>query len=234
MKKIFILPVLFCISLTVAAQESIMFSVYGNIALPTPEFKKAVDNSAGGMGVGFGTNFLVNPKGKKGYSPVFFGVDFSYLTFGRDKQPSINNAPPYKTSFNHYSISGITRLVLTDKALGFTPFIDGMIGAKIFNTRTKIDKNFLGTLFNEEDEVIHTTNDTGLGYGLGLGFFTRHQKDEEGNGTGSFSLRLMYLWGDKTQYVKRGSLTVDNGSVSYETGYTKTNMILLQFGILLN
>jgi hypothetical protein len=227
-----LLLVLFCVlALHSQAQESVMISFSPAIAIPSEEFKKAVDNPIEGLGVGLGSNVLFNPKGKKGYSPVFFGVDFAYLTFGRDKQPAANNAPPYKTSFNFYAINGIARVFLTDKEYGFTPFIDGMLGMKIYNTRTKIDKNVVDFLLNDDQaEVIHTTNDTGLGYGLGIGFYNRKFKDE-GEGKASFTVRAMYLWGDKIQYVVRGSLQIDNGEVTYKTNYSNTNMIMIQFGI---
>ena len=221
------------LSIQAAAQSTLNFALSGNLTIPSKEFKEAVDNSVGGTGVGFGTNVLINPKGKRGYSHVFFGMDFAYNTFGRDKQEATTNAPPYKTGFNHYVISGISRVFLTDKTEGFTPFVDGMLGLKIFNTRTKIDKDLLGTLVDDQPEVIHTTNDTGLGYGLGIGFYSRHIKSEDA-GFGSFSMRVMYLWGDKTSYVKRGSLQVDNGYVTYDTGYAKTNMIMIQFGIIIS
>jgi hypothetical protein len=214
------------------AQETVQVGITGAFTVPSEELKKAVYNPAGGLGIGFGTNVLFNPKGRKGYSPVFFGVDFNYVTFGRDKQEQTSNSPPYKTSYNYYSISGLSRLFLTDKTEGFTPFVDGMLGLKVFNTRTKIDKNFFDTVvWEEEEEVLNTTNDTGLGYGLGLGFYTRKDKSEGGD-FGTFTLRVLYLWGDKTSYVKRGSVKViDNSRVEYETGYTRTNMILIQLGI---
>jgi opacity protein-like surface antigen len=231
MKRLHTIAMSLAICLHANAQETAMLSLSANLTIPTRAFKEAVDNPIGGAGVGLGTNLLLNPKGRKGYSPVFFGVDFSYVTFGRDKQESTASSPPYKTSFNHYSISGMSRVFLTDKTEGFTPFIDGMLGLKIFNTRTKVDKDLLDIVLNDDQpEVIHTTNDSGLGYGAGIGFYTRRLKSE-GEGSASFIFRALYLWGDKTSYVKRGSLVVDNGYISYETGYTKTNMILFQLGI---
>jgi len=224
----------FLLSIKLTAQESVNLSLYGNVTVPIADFKEAIDNSVGGAGVGVGTNFLFNPKGKKAYSPIFLGIDFSYVTFGRDKQEATTNGLPYKTTFNYYNISGVSRIFLTDKTEGLTPFIDGMLGLKIFNTRTKIDKDLIGTIINDQPEVIHTTNDTGLGYGLGVGFYKRHPHTEEGSGGASVSMRVMYLWGDKTSYVKRGSLQVDNGAVTYETGYANTNMILIQLGITIH
>ncbi|MBX2966252.1 MAG: hypothetical protein KF845_08920 [Cyclobacteriaceae bacterium] len=220
----------------VLAQEHELYqvSLFGNVGIPSKELKDAVDNPIGGTAVGFGFNALFNPKGKKGYSPVFIGADFSYVTFGRDKQPSTATSPPYKTSFNYYGISGISRLFLSSKAEGFVPFIDGQLGAQIFNTRTKIDKNVLHLVFNDDQpEVINTTNDAGLNYGIGIGFYTRKSTNENGGHDPSFTLRAMYHWGDRSKYVKRGSLEVDNGTVTYESGYTRTNMFMVQLGILL-
>ena len=234
MNKIkFLLLLLVTVTSLTMAQESAQISVSLPLAFPTKDFKEAVDNDLEGIGVGVASNVLFNPKGKKGYSPVFFGVDFSYVTFGRDKQPSTNDTPPYKTTFNYYTINGIARIFLANKTEGFTPFVDGMMGLKIYNTRTKIDKDLLDTVFDEDQpEVIHTTNDTGLGYGIGVGFYNRKAHDE-GEGKGSFTLRVLYLWGDKVEYVKRGSLVVDNGFVNYETGFTNTNMFMVQLGFMI-
>ena len=211
-------------------------SIFGNLAATSAELRQAVNNGMGGVGVGLGGSILINPFLTQKPSPVFVGVDFSYLTFGRDKQRETATLPPYKTTFNYYGISGISRLFLTKRQLGFTPFIDGMAGLKIINTRTKIDKNVAHIIFDEDQpEVIHTTNDLGMNYGVGIGFYTRklpaRGSEDSDLKCASFSLRLMYLWGDRSSYVKRGSLKVTEGEVSYEQGYTNTNMIMLQLGI---
>lgn len=216
--------------------EPYTFSIYGNIGLPSPEFKKAVDNSIGGTAVGFGVNGLFNLNGKKKEpSPVSLGVDFSFLTFGRDKIKSTSDSPPYKTTFNLYSINAVSRLILSNRAKGFVPFVDGMLGMKIFNTRTKIDKSLIDyVLGDKEEEIIGTTNRNGLGYAVGLGWYTRKSKGVEGAGNPSFSMRLMYLWGDRIRYIKRGTMQVDpDGNLTFESGYTYTNMILIQFGVTL-
>jgi opacity protein-like surface antigen len=225
-------------TIPVNAQQNtnpVHFAGYANVSIPSSDFKKAIDNDTGGVGVGFGFNVLANPYGRKRSSPVLLGIDFNYLTFGRDKIEASGNVPPYKTSYNYYTIGGLGRYVIP-KTSGFTPFIDGMLGMKIYNTRTKIDKDAFQTVIdNEQEEVINSNNDTGLTYGIGVGFFNRKFSTSE-NGDAvtsnnvSFTLRLMYLWGDEIGYVKRGTVVVENGFVSYETGYTKTNMILIQLG----
>jgi hypothetical protein len=237
-RTIFVIFVLVTGIISVHAQENtnpVHFAGYANVTIPSADFKKAIDNDTGGVGVGFGFNVLANPYGKKRSSPVLLGIDFNYLTFGRDKIEASGNVPPYKTSYNYYTIGGIGRYIIP-KSRGFTPFIDAMLGMKIYNTRTKIDKDALQTVIDkQQEEVINSNNDTGLTYGVGVGFFNRKFKTNESGealttNNASFSLRLMYLWGDEIGYVKRGTVVVENGFVSYETGYTKTNMILIQLG----
>lgn len=215
-----------------AAPEQVIVSVYANVSIPSSSFKAAIDNPNGGAGAGIGTQILFNPKGKRGASPFYPGIDFSYLTFGRDKQDGSTTVPPYKTTFNYYSIAPSVRFLLNQKTAGFTPFVDGQVGAKIFNTRTKIDKNAFDIILNDDQpEVINTTNDTGLGYGIGVGFFARKPLNSNGFHNPSFTLRVQYLWGDDTTYVKRGSVKVDNGYVTYDTATSDTNMVLIQLGI---
>lgn len=223
-------------TLTVSNGEPFVLSLYLNSSFPLGDFKKAVDNPEGGAGFGVGGNMMFNLKGQQQRGPLAIGLDFSYLTFGRDKIDATSTTPPYKTTFNYYSICPILRVIPTDRETGFTPFVDGMIGVKIFNTRTKIDKNALNVVLNNnQPEVIHTTNDAGLGYGLGAGWYVRKKSEGPNSVNASFTFRVMYLWGDPTSYVKRGSLMVDgNGNVNYETGHTNTNMLLVQLGLSLH
>lgn len=214
-------------------QEISLLGIYGNINLPHQDFRDAVDNPIGGTAVGVGFNFLLNPQSRKGYSPIYPGLDFTYLTFGRDFIEGTSSTPPLKTTFNYYAISGLFRLMPFQKHKGFIPFIDGALGLEIFNTRTKIDKNALNIILNDsQPEVIHTTNDTGLVRTIALGWFVR--KPSKANPDlpgGSFSMRIGYSYGSLISYVKRGSVVVNNGFVSYEEGTTRAQMIQIQLGI---
>ncbi len=232
----FLAASLFLVSHSLKAQEELSplhGGVYASFAIPSGPFKDAVDNGKGGLGMGLDLHVLANPFGKRKWSPIYIGGGAQYLYFGRDKIPGTDDAPPYKTSFNYYGVNGMARLIPLKKD-GFNIFVDGMLGFKIMNARTKIDKNALETLIDDaQPEVINNATDTGLSFGAGLGFFTkRYSLDEDGNYTGkaSFSIRIAYVWGDKMTHVKRGSLLVDNGFVSYEQGHTSTNMIQIQIG----
>jgi hypothetical protein len=89
-------------------------------------------------------------------------------------------------------------------------------------------------LGNNQPEVIFNTNGNGLGYGLGLGFSLINKENTKSTENASFTMRVMYLWGDQSSFVKRGSIKVDpSGPITYEYGQTATSMLLIQMGVTL-
>lgn len=215
--------------------DKVHFGVHGSIGLPVGEFKETVNNSFGGTGWGGGLNLLINPKKGGVYSPVLIGIESNYMNLGTDKTPETVYLPQLKTSFNYFNVGPMIRAMLSSKEEGIIPFIDGFVGLKILNTKTKIDNNLIDTLLDEEYvESLLSTNYEGLGYGVGLGFFNRKVKADEMQVAGSFYMKVMYQYGDRVNYVKRGSIEVDQeGFITYDTGRTQTSMIMLQLGFLM-
>jgi hypothetical protein len=237
MKNNFLLNAGIFFSIAVSGQqpyESFHLTLNGSGAFPVGSFKEAVAPDGGGFGIGGGASALFNPKGKVEYCPVFLGVDFNYLSFGRDKQAATDYMPALKTTFNFYGISAISRLFLSAKKSGIVPFIDGQVGLNIINTRTKIDKDLADLILGEDyPEVLNTTNDLGLMYGASIGLYTRKPLDENNRRMASFFMKAGYMAGDNIEHVKRGSLKMVNGNVTYQTTTTSVNNILIQLGFVL-
>lgn len=204
------------------------FYLAGMIAVPQREFRDVIDNSFGNLGYGFNTGILLSPVGQKKPSPVLLGIDFGYIHYGIDKIEGTSTMPGLKTSHNIYTWNGTARLMPKLYSGAITPFVDGMLGVKLFSSKTKIDKNLLNIALNDnQPEVINNAKDYGLNYGLGLGFFT-NSKNLSYTG---FSLRLLYFWGDNANYVVRNSLRIDsNQNVTFQTGEAKTSMVMIQLG----
>ncbi len=215
--------------------EKFHYGLHGNIGFPVGEFAESISNSIGGTGWGVGMNFLLNPKKNNLYSPVMIGIEGNYMYLGRDKIPESFYLPPLKTSFNYFNVGPLMRVFLNDREEGIVPFLDGFVGMKVLNTRTQVDNTLLDTILDEENlESLLSTNFEGLGYGLGFGFYKRGSIDNVDQGQASFYMRLMYQFGDRINYVKRGSIEVDReGFITYETGRTQTSILSLQFGILI-
>lgn len=236
MKSLTILIAFWLVSHISFAQTAEKFQVglHGNIGFPVGEFRETVSNSIGGTGWGAGMNFFINPKKGGVYCPVFIGIEGNYMNLGRDKIPGSTFLPPLKTTFNYFNVGPIFRLFLSDREVGFVPFLDGFVGMKVLNSRTQVDNSIVDTLLDQEYlESLLSTNYEGLGYGVGLGFYKRKIKEDANTGTASFYMRLMYQYGDRINYVKRGSVEVDSeGAITYQTGKTETSILSLQFGLL--
>ncbi|MBC6368648.1 hypothetical protein [Algoriphagus sp. AK58] len=215
-------------------EDKVQLGLYGNIGFPVGEFSQTVSNSMGGTGWGTGINFLFNPKKGREFSPVLIGIEGNYLHLGTEKTPESQFLPRLKTTFNYFNVGPIIRAMLSNKEEGIIPFVDGFVGLKVLNTKTKIDNSLLDTLLDQEYlESLLSTNYEGLGYGLGIGFFSRKIKNEPFDTSASFYLKLQYQYGDRINYVKRGSVEVDReGFITYETGKTPTSLLSLQLGIL--
>jgi hypothetical protein len=223
--------VLFLIGAAAQGQDSVKFSTVhffggGQTAIPSSDFREVIDNSFGNLGYGLNFGLVLSPLNAKKPSPVLLGADFGYFTYGNEKQAGTSNSPALKTTHNVFTWNAMARLKPTYHRGRVIPFADGLLGLKLFNSKTKIDKNVTDIIFNtDQREVINNVKDTGLNYGLGLGFYTSPKK----NSNPGFQLRVLYLWGDEVKYVVRNSVTVDpNGFVTFATDRANTSMVIVQ------
>ena len=235
MKLKFLMAIVFvtAIRLNACAQESdtvrfdyLSFYINAQVAVPAKEFRAAINNSVGDLGVGLAGGFLFSPLGQKKPSPILLGVDIGYLNYGVEKINATSGDPALKITHNIFSFDGVGRLRPYNHKGKITPFIDGLLGLKLYNTRVKIDKTFLDTIFNnDEAEVLKNVNNSGVNFGMGCGFYTHSP-----NGIG-FTMRGLYMWGDEVNYVVRNSMKINNGTLSYEMTAANTSMFIIQLGI---
>jgi hypothetical protein len=199
------------------------------VAIPSREFRDVIKNDFGNLGYGIATGVVLSPLLENKASPVLLGLDFGYFTYGKEKQIASSTSPALKTTHNVFTWNGIGRLRPRFERGAITPFVDGLLGLKLYNTKTKIDKNIIDFIFNDDQrEVINNVKDTGVNFGLGAGFYV----NQKVNGGPGFMIRCLYLWGDEVNYVVRNSLKVDsNGFVTYETARANTTMFIIQLGI---
>lgn len=202
------------------------FLLFGLVTgFPDAQFKKAMDSNFGGSSLGFTSSFGFNPYGSRRESPLLMGLDFTYHSFGRDQTTDPITSVLYKSSFNHYFVGPLFRLypIRKDKLI---PFLEATAGLSILSTRIKTDE------LAEETYVLDSKNDKGFGYSMGIGFHTNRVKEDLDQLRTSFFMKLLYSWGDRSSYVKRNSVSVVDDFLSYDTGYTSTNMLQVQVGVL--
>lgn len=224
------------ISLPSKAQGIFHGGLFGTVGMPTAEMKSSLFEKKSFPGLGGGANVLVNPNGRGRFSPVHLGVEFNYIYLGKEKIDASPVYPPLKTNYNFVTVGPVVRYFPFEKEEGFTPFFDGGFGWKILSTTTQFDDTLLDTIINGEEAVqLMSTKFGGMGLNLGMGFFNRQLPKEGEPNSASFYMKILYQYGDTINFVKRGTIKVDHfGNFSYQTGRTKTSIIVLQIGLALH
>ena len=196
------------------------------VAIPGNEYRQVVSNDFGNLGYGLSAGMVFNPGGSKKPSAIHLGLDFGYSLFGVEK------AGAFKTSFQVYTIGGLARLKPMRVSGRITPFVDGLVGVRVYNATTKVDKNLLDIALNtDQPEVINSVNDSGLCKELGVGFTTNPPGNKALPG---FTLRVLYQWNGFARYVMTNSLKVDpGGNITWQQGRADLSMLVIQAGVLL-
>ncbi len=194
---------------------------------PKGEFKENVED----LGFGIGGMFAFRP----GNSPVMIGVDVEYMLYGSEtrQEPFSHTIPDVtvevETRNNILLTHGLLRL--QGKSGIFRPYLDGLIGMHYFFTETKV---------RDEDDfaepIASTTNqqDIAFSYGTGGGvMFLVHQKQEGSKLTEVLiDFRVRHSFGGEATYLKKGSITRENGTAIIDPLRSRTDLLTYQFGVV--
>ena len=194
---------------------------------PKGEFKENVED----LGFGIGGMFAFRP----GKSPVMIGVDVEYMLYG-----SATRQAPFSHTIPDVTVEVETRnnILLTHAMLRlqgnsgvFRPYLDGLIGMHYFFTETTV---------RDEDDFVEpiasTTNqqDIAFSYGAGSGvMFLVHQEERGSKLTEVLiDFRVRYSFGGEATYLKKGSITRENGTAIIDPLRSRTDLLTYQFGLV--
>lgn len=106
------------------------------------------------------------------------------------------------------------------------PYVDGLIGLKYLFTRTSVtDVDGDETIASDTD-----LGDTTFSYGVGGGLQIPLTKGRESRIILDTNVR--YLRGGRADYLRRGSIIVDNGTVFYDILSSRTDVLTVQVGVM--
>ena len=115
----------------------------------------------------------------------------------------------------------------------FRPYLDGLIGMHYFFTETKVrdEDDFTG------EPIASSTNqeDIAFSYGAGGGvMFLVYQKREEGSRLTEvlIDFRVRYSFGGEATYLKKGSITRENGTAIIDPLRSRTDLLTYQLGVV--
>lgn len=213
---------LLCGSVFSAQAQRLQLGIDFTTVVPRGEFDKNISNN----GYGIGGQFLV------GFSriPLALGVDAAFTNYGSEEhhEPISTTIPELRVKVRTNNNITLTHFLVRAMPRHGTvrPYIDGLVGFKHLFTDTKI-------LNEENDEELASTNnlsDTTISYGAGGGVQVRL------GGLGSrgdicLDGKVRYLAGGDADYLKKGSIRREGGSVFFDVLSSRTDVLTFQVGI---
>jgi len=208
----------------VRPQGSISFLV----GVPQGEFRDNVSNPGFGLDVFGGLGF--------GRSPVVIGLDVGFLIYGRERrsEPFSNTIPDVtvevETTNNILQTHFVLRLQPPDGAI--RPYADALIGFKYLFTQTRIESE----RFGDNESIASSTNfdDFALSYGIGGGvtidLYRPQGEDKEVQSVG-LQLGVQYLLGSEADYLRRGSIRREGGSIEFDVERSRTTFLEPYLGV---
>lgn len=208
----------------VRPQGSISFLV----GVPQGEFRDNVSNPGFGLDVFGGLGF--------GRSPVVIGLDVGFLIYGRERrsEPFSNTIPDVtvevETTNNILQTHFVLRLQPPDGAI--RPYADALIGFKYLFTQTRIESE----RFGDNESIASSTNfdDFALSYGIGGGLtidlYRPQGEDKEVQSVG-LQLGVQYLLGSEADYLRKGSIRREGGSIEFDVERSRTTFLEPYLGV---
>ena len=208
-----------------------LFQASANFSLgfPQNEFKDNV-NQIGFSGVG---HFVYNFRN----SPFSMGLSLGYLVYGsetREERFSITvpDVLLNVTTTNNIFLCHFLFRVQPPKGR-LRPYLDGLIGLNYLYTNTKV----LSQRFSEDNPIARTNiyNDLVFSYGAGGGLMIEvlsiKKEKREGFFVMYIDLAARYLKGGRAEYLKKGSIHLENDQVLYDVNRSTTDLVTGYIGV---
>jgi hypothetical protein len=196
------------------------------LGFPMGEFKDNVSRT--GFGVS-GEFLILTPTVQ---NPFSIGLNLGFINYGSESRrepfsltiPDVtvdvdrsNNIVNFHVLFQLAFPTGLIR-----------PYAEGLFGGSYIFTETSIKSHGV-------DEVASSTNfdDFAWSYGVGGGFLIQvHSSDNPEDQVGAvfIDLKARYLYGSEAEYLKNGSVIIENGKVIYNTSKSKTDLLTAHIG----
>lgn len=206
----------------------------------------------------FGVNFMLGvPQGafrqnieKPGYGvdmfgvyhlkqlPFGFGADFGFVTYGTSRRnepfnPNIPEVTVRVSTSNNITFGHLMARIQPSHGT-IQPYVDGLIGLSYLFTESRVTDD------REFNEIASSNNfeDVAFSGGIAAGTkirLTEITDQETGRKTRLYlDLRVRYIRGGEAEYLKEGSITVDNGQMLFDSNYSRTDLMTVNLGFTLS
>ncbi len=165
-------------------------------------------------------------------SPVSLGFSFTYLNYGRTKreEPISDTIPEVMvdivTRNNIYLGHFLLRLQAPKGRL--RPYLDGYGGFHCLSTNTALRSQGIGS---ETIASHNISRDFTPSYGAGSGLMIRVHEARNERFAVDLEIGARYLRGGKADYLKEGSIRLEDNGYVYDFYRSNTNLMSARFGI---
>lgn len=221
-KKLFLFITILSCGSSLAQSGGLNFT----LAFPQGEFKDNVDRAGFGGSIQF---LFFDPQPGL---PVSLGLNLGYINYGSEsrREPFSPNIPDVTVDVDRSN--NLVNFHILFQIIPFSgtvrPYAEGLFGGSYLFTETTIRSR-------GEEEVASSTNfdDYAWSYGAGGGLIIL-LSDDIGENMGSLylDLKTRYLFGSEAEYLKEGSVIVENGRVTYDISRSKTDLLQIHLGVV--
>lgn len=204
----------------------------GLLGFPQGAFKERAGNLGGGLSASLDFALVS--------SLVLVGVEVGYWAYGSEKRRERG----YDVTTTNSMVPVHLLLRLQPRQGAVRPYLDGLIGFHYLFTDTS-SKCYFDPTQPEETRIscyipyhLRNFSDYALSYGGGSGLMIRvheHEKKDSDQELGVLllDLRVRYLFGSNAQYLKKGSIHQQNGTVVYDINASRTNVLAIYIGVVI-
>jgi len=220
-KFIFIITVFLFVTTSFAQSAGINFT----LAFPQGEFKDNIDR------LGYGGSLQVLFFNPTSVMPASFGLNLGYINYGSESRQSAFSNPIPDVTVDVDRTNNLVNFHLLFQIISPTgavrPYVEGLFGGSYIFTETSIKSR-------GNDEVASSTNfdDFAWNYGGGGGLMILLSDEIEEINSLFLDLKVRYLFGSEAEYLKEGSVAVDNGKVYYNVTKSKTDLLTVNIGVV--
>jgi hypothetical protein len=224
--KFYILLIVLLFAGSVTTLNAQSGGLYFSLAFPMGEFEENVKQTGVGLN---GEFFFLTPKPKM---PVGLGLNFAYYIYGTEKRTEAfqPNIPEVRVDVERTNnLTNFHLVFLVAPAYGrFRPYLEGLFGGAYFYTESSVKSRY------NDEPIAQDVNfdDWAWSYGVGGGLTYLVSGDPKINNDAVFvDFKVRYLYGSEAEYLKKGSIIIDNGQLIYDVSKSKTDLLSAHLGV---
>lgn len=222
--RIFFLTLVISSSYTITNAQS--GGLYFSLAFPMGEFKENVKQTGVGLN---GEFFFLTPKKNL---PVGLGVNLGFYIYGMERrsEPWSSTIPDVRVDIERTNnLTNFHLVFLLAPEYGrFRPYAEGLFGGNYLYTTSSVKSRYNEEIIAEDVNF----DDWAWSYGVGGGLTYLVSGDPNVNNDAIFlDLKVRYLFGSEAEYLKKGSISIENGRLYYDVNKSKTDLLSAHLGV---